>query len=66
MQEKEISDNRMTKDFKYLALYYAMGFKKGNDGLFTKGGLSIDSEAGTALLGEITVVGSPSLRAGLP
>ncbi|MCH3966325.1 MAG: leucine-rich repeat protein [Bacilli bacterium] len=62
MQEKEISDNRMTKDFKYLALYYAMGFKKGKGGLFTKGGLSIDSETGTALLGEITVVGSPSLR----
>lgn len=36
MNERTINDNRISKDYKYLALYWALGFEPGSDGVFAK------------------------------
>lgn len=67
MNERDIGRNRVSGDFKYLALYWALGFEPNESGLFVKDygdcRIEIDSENGLARFGApLTVVGSTSLR----
>ena len=62
MDEKSITDNRISKDFKYLALYWALGFEPNENGLFRKGYddcfIEIDVEEGVAVFGApLTLLG---------
>ena len=52
MNERTINDNRISKDYKYLALYRALGFEPGSDGVFAKdygdSRIRIEPESGRA------------------
>lgn len=65
MDERTIGRNRVSGDFKYLALYWALGFKPNQEGLFVKDygdcRIIIDAEKGFAVFeSPLTLVGSES------
>lgn len=65
-KETFIVRNRIGGDFKYLALYWALGFVPDESGVFVKNygdcTISIDSEKGEALFGKpLTIIGMKAL-----
>ncbi len=66
MNERIVSDNRISKDYKYLALYWALGFEPNTQGIFTKDygdcRIEIEPETGMASLSKpLTYLGGPNM-----
>ncbi len=66
-----ITRNRVSNDFKYLALYWALGYEPNNDGIFIKDysdcRIAIDTEKGEAYFSSpLTLIGSKALSLNTP